>query len=108
MPSSSHASTPKRTVPAFSSIVKMLIDNETDSPKPVPPRAMPKSIFASIEILATSSIPTLAKSQHPWKQLMLQNQSLEVLIFLLPVLVYNQRSGAITQYRQSIQCPAAG
>ena len=61
MPSSLHASTPKRTVSTVFADVEMLIDNETVSPKPAPPQELPKSIFASVETLATSSIPTLAK-----------------------------------------------
>ena len=61
MPSFLHESTPKRTVPAVFAIVEMQIDNETDSPKPVPPRALPKSIFANVETHATSSIQTLTK-----------------------------------------------
>ena len=56
-----HASTPKRSVPAVFANVEMPDDNETDSSKQGPPQALPKSIFASVETLATSSIPTLTK-----------------------------------------------
>ena len=56
-----HASTPKRSVPAVFANVEMPADYETDSSKQTPPQALPKSIFASAETLATSNIPTLTK-----------------------------------------------
>lgn len=51
----------KRSVPAVFANVEIPDDNETDSSKQGPPQALPKSIFASVETLATSSIPTLTK-----------------------------------------------